>query len=295
MAATLQTYLTQVQRLIHDANFSAFSQQELTDYINEARDDTALDMHCVRHLAPGVQLIEGQEIYPLNGAVAGVGVLSGGAGYDLTTGLVVSAAPAGGVNATAIPIITNGAITSVQMTQWGQGYTTSPNVTTTGDGSGAVFSVTMFNNAFQVLSISNIWNNQRYMLQFQGFTLFQAYFRAWTTQFNARPGIWTIHPQDQLVYLRPAPDQLYISEWDILSTPSPLVNLTDSDIQVLPPWNKAVQFRAAAIALMKHQDFQQAEYYDRKYDQRVPRYIMGAGGIRIPNPYNRSFQRKVAR
>jgi len=33
----------------------------------------------------------------------------------------------------------------------------------------------------------------------------------------------------------------------------------------------------------------------RLYSARVPKIIIGAGGIRIPNPYHRTFQRRVAR
>jgi hypothetical protein len=152
-----------------------------------------------------------------------------------------------------------------------------------------------FINTFQIVNISNIWNNQRYTLSFRGFTLFQAYFRFQPISYTARPGVWTLHPQDLDVYLQSPPDQLYMSEWDVLSTTSPLVNLTDVDTQVRPPWNKSVQFRAASIGLMKKQNFAQADYYERKYAERVPRYILGAAGIRIPNPYNRNFQRKVSR
>ncbi len=295
--STLADYLTQVQRLVHDASFSSFSQPELIDYINEARADTALDMHCVRHLTAGVQLLQGQEIYSLNGAVCGATVTAGGTGYSPATTTVFDAAPPGGVTATGVPVIINGALTGINMTQWGQGYVSNPAVTVvdSGGGAGAAVTAIAFLNLFQVISIANIWNTERYMLNFRGFTLFQAYMRAWTTMFQSRPAIWTIHPQDLQVYLRPLPDQLYSSEWDVLSLPVPLVNLTDVDIQVQPPWNKAVQFRAAAIALMKNQNFQQAEFYEQKYEQRIPRYIIGAGGIRIPNPYNRSFQRKMAR
>jgi len=296
MAASLQTYVTQVQRLVHDSTFASFSQSEITDYINEAREDTALDMHCVRHLATGVQLLPGQEIYPLNGAVCGATVLAGGTSYSPATTITFSAAPAGGVTATGIPVITNGVLTSVNLTQWGSGYLDPPAVTVLdGGGSGAVVVPVTFLNMFQVVSMTNIWNNERYMLNFRGFTLFQAYMRCWTTMFQSRPIIWTIHPQDLLVYLRPMPDQIYFSEWDVLSLPAPLVNLTDIDLQVLPPFNKAVQFRAAALALMKNQNFQQAEFYESKYAQRVPRFIAGAGGVRIPNPYNSSFQRMVSR
>jgi hypothetical protein len=296
VTATLQTYITQVQNLVHDATFSAWSQQQLTDYINAAREDTALDMHCYRHNTVGVQLLTGQEIYSIDGAVCGATVTAGGANYPTTTTVTFDPPPAGGVQALGVPAITAGAITGINLTQWGKGYATVPNITITGTGgSGAAATAITFINTFQIIGISNTWNNQRYSLSFRGFTLFQAYFRFQPIAYVSRPGVWTIHPQDLNVYLQSPPDQLYLSEWDVLSTPTPLVNLTDLDTQIRPPWNKAVQFRAAALALMKKQNFAQADYYDRKYEQRVPRYIIGTAGIRLPNPYNRSFQRKIAR
>lgn len=297
MAATLNSYIGDVQSLVHDSNFSSWSQAELTGYINQARADVALDMHCVRTFVTNLQLLVGQEIYSIDGAVGGANVLTGGTGYTGATTVTFAAPPAGGVQATGVAVIVGGIITGITMTQWGQGYTAVPAIVIadTGGGTGAAAAAIAMLNMFQVISVSFIWNNQRRSLGFHGFTLFQAYMRSWTTMYNGPPGMWTIHPQMLQVYLRPSPDQIYIAEWDVLSLPLPLVNLTDVDTQVLPPWNQAVKFRAAALALMKNQNFGQAEYYDKKYDERVPRWIAGAGGIRIPNPYNKSFQRKMLR
>jgi hypothetical protein len=288
--STLQTYITQVQRLVHDASGANFSTSELTDYINEAREDVALDMHCVRTFFTGVQLLPSQEIYSIEGAIVGANVTAGG-NYTTAPTVTFDAAPAGGVTATGTAVMIGTAVTAINMTTWGDDYIIAPNITFSPPGAAAT--PIFFNNLFQVNFISNVWNGERYMLNYRAFTLFNAYFRSW--QFNSRPGVWTIHQQMLQVYLRPLPDQLYISEWDVLCLPAPLVNLTDVDAQVMPPWNKAVQFRAAALALMKNQNFEQAQFYESKYDQRVPKYIMGAGGIRIPNPYNRSFQRRVSR
>jgi hypothetical protein len=299
MNATLQTYVTQVQRLLHDVTYSVWTIAELTDYINEARDDVSLDMHCNRHLKTQVQLLPGQEIYLIDGAVTGVYMKTGGSNYSPATTVTFDppSSEPNAMQATGVPIVNpDGSIGGVQMTQWGRRYASGPLVTfsdVTGTGARADAAILM--NAFQIISISNIWNNQRYSLSFRGFTLFQAYFRFQPVAYTARPGVWTFHPQDLAVYIQSPPDQLYTSEWDVLETTFPLVNLSDEDREIVPPWNKAVQFRAAAIALMKKQNFAQSDYYERKYAERVPRYIIGAAGIRIPNPYNRNFQRKVSR
>ena len=45
---TLQTYVTECERLLHDANNVFYSQQELIDYINSARERTARDTGCTQ-------------------------------------------------------------------------------------------------------------------------------------------------------------------------------------------------------------------------------------------------------
>ena len=48
--ATLNGYITEVRRLLHDANGNFYSDSELTDYINGARDRVARDTGCLRKL-----------------------------------------------------------------------------------------------------------------------------------------------------------------------------------------------------------------------------------------------------
>jgi hypothetical protein len=63
----LSTYITQVQRLLHDPNAQFWSVSELTDYINEARNRVAQDTKCLRQLitnaSTGITLVAGQELY----------------------------------------------------------------------------------------------------------------------------------------------------------------------------------------------------------------------------------------
>jgi hypothetical protein len=48
--ATLSSYITEVQRLLHDANSVFWTTSELTDYINDARERVARDTGCLRTL-----------------------------------------------------------------------------------------------------------------------------------------------------------------------------------------------------------------------------------------------------
>lgn len=61
--ASLTTYVTATQRLLHDANQAFWTTPELTDYINAARNKVAAATGCVRYLDTSISLIAGQEQY----------------------------------------------------------------------------------------------------------------------------------------------------------------------------------------------------------------------------------------
>ena len=322
----LSDYITQLQFLLHDQTNADFSQAELINAINNARIVTALDFQCCRtaYLTPPfgvsnpgvynpVSIVANQEIYALtgapgsvlNGQIVGASVTAGGVNYTAATTVTFAAAPAGGTTALAVPVIQGGVITSINVTTWGTGYTpviplisggSLPAITITdsGGGTGATARTVMLSNVFNVISISNIWGNQRYMLRFRAFTLFEAYMRS-QLSFYQRPTIWTIHPSNSAILIQPPPDQAYQTEWDTLQTPIPLVNTNDFEVQILPPFTDAVQYYAAHYCLNKLQNFNQAEYYLKLYSARVPKIIYGQGPVRIPNPYNKTFQRRVSR
>lgn len=329
----LSDYITQLQFLLHDQANADFSQTELINAINNARTAVAIDFQCVRvtYLTapnaaanPGaynpVGVIANQEIYYIQnessgctggaaangGVVVGAQVLTGGANYTSAATVTFSAGPTGSILATGVPVINNGVVSAVNMTQWGQGYlpavvgtstaTNLPTVTIAdvGGGTGATARAVMFNNVFNVNSISYIWGNQRYMLKWRGFTLFQAYMRS-QLFFTQRGLVNTIQQEQGFVLIQPPPDQGYQTEWDTVCTTQPLTQTTDYETQILPPANDAVQYYAAYYCLNKLQNFNQAEYYFKMYSARVPKLIIGKYGFRVPNPYNKTFQRRVTR
>lgn len=321
----LADYLTQLQFLLHDQNNQDFTQSELTAAINNAREVVAEDFHCCRQTylaapnnAPNlsaynpVSVIQNQELYPLvgqngqNGIVVGANVSNGGNNYSAATTVSFAAGPTGSVQAAGVPVISNGIITQINMTQWGTGYqpalpssspsaTQPPAITITDTmGTGAAATSTMFNNVFNVLQISYLWGDQRYTLLWRGTLLFQAYMRS-QQFFTQRGMVWTINQQVGYVQIQPPPDQSYITEWDVLCLPIPLLNPGDAETQIARQYTDAVQFYAAHLCLLKLQNFQQAEFMLKLYSARVPKIIIGTGGVRIPNPYNKNFQRRVSR
>ena len=302
----LSDYIADVQEILHDSTASVWPLQRVISRINDARIDVARDMHCIRKNVVGIQLIPGKEIYDMTGAIAGATVTAGGSNYTgATVPVTFSAAPAGGVTALGTGNITSGALTSITMTQWGSGYTSIPVITIGGAGSGAsAAAVALFQsnplstNIGQPITpnkISFIWNGERRTLKYASFMLFDAYARMWVQNFNAPPGIWTHHQQEQLVYIQPPPDQLYLSEWDIIFLPAPLVANSDVDTQIKEPWGRALQFRAASYLLEKLRNSSQVIEMERRYSDMVPHIITTSSGIRIPNIYNRSFQRRIMR
>lgn len=67
---TLQTYITQVQNLLHDPNGNFWPVSELTGYINDGRNRIAMDTKCLRQLATSISLTAGVELYSVAAAVA---------------------------------------------------------------------------------------------------------------------------------------------------------------------------------------------------------------------------------
>jgi hypothetical protein len=234
-----------------------------------------------------------------SGAVVGANVTAAGSNYgnSSTVAVTFSAPPTGGIQALAFGNLTGGALSSITMTQWGQGYTATPSVTVGGTGSGAAATpVTLFNLLYP-LNITYIFNLIRTTLRYLPFSLFQAYARVLSTQFLSTPGCWTFIKESGQVYIEPLPNQNYTSEWDCMFFTSPLVNLTDTDTQIVDPWTRAPQFAAASLLLMKDQDAGRARaaFMQRQYDMMVPKIVNGVGNIKVPNIYARTFQRMVAR
>lgn len=60
----LTAYLNETRRLLHDSNGNFWSTSELTDYINDARFQTAVDTHCLRSLED-VAIVQDQETYDI--------------------------------------------------------------------------------------------------------------------------------------------------------------------------------------------------------------------------------------
>jgi hypothetical protein len=306
----LSDYVADVQEIVHDSTQSSWQLSRVISRINDARQDAARDMQCVRQNVTGIQLLQGQEIYNLNGAVVGATVTSPGSNYGTGTivPITVSAPNAGAVPFQCVGNLVNGQLSSISVTQWGQGYNYVPTLTVGGIGSGATAVAiplfranplsTVIGNPIVINKISFIWNQQRRQLNYLFFRWFDAFARVWAQTSFQQPPTFFSHINQGLVpqiYIQAPPDQLYLSEWDVIFYPSPLVSVTDVDIDIVPPWDKPVQFAAAAYLKYKHQNLGVVAGLHDKYASYVPHIITTTGGVRIQNPYHRTLQRAVNR
>ena len=289
----LSDYTTAVQELVHDSASIDFSAAELTGFVNNARNRAALDFHCVRNLFANCSLIAGQESYPIQSGIYGLFLVLGGSGYISPT---ITISPPGGplgAPATAVAVVSNGVITQINMTASGLGYTVQPTVTITdvaGGGSGAVVIPVTGIGTFDLNSISVLWGLQRYTMGWLPWTMFQAFCRA-NPSLRRQPAVWSLFAEQNLFFVYPIPDQAYVADFDVLSLPSPLSQPTDIDLQVLAPHNDAVPYYAAHLALLKLQNFDQADYYEKKYEKRVGEIIRTKQDRRIMNIYRNAWRR----
>jgi hypothetical protein len=80
----LTAYITQVRRLLHDPSGQYWSDSELTDYINEARNRICKDTRCLRTYIPGlVTMTQGDEQYLLSDLQSAAGFTTNYTGYTI--------------------------------------------------------------------------------------------------------------------------------------------------------------------------------------------------------------------
>lgn len=301
--ASLQDYLNQVRALIHDTNSADFTDATLTNFINQARSRVAMDTHCVRNFLSvtggnALNTIGGKENYNYNGTVAGATVTSGGSNYSSAAYCNVVG---DGSGATASPVVVNGVVTAVNMTNWGTGYSAaSVGIFDTGPGTGAFAEATVLTNVLDILSVTVLWGEERVMHGYLGFSAFQTWCRQLTNN-QSVPSIFTLHQGIMQAFLFQIPDQAYVMEWDIITLPDPLVNTTDIDTEVIAPWNDAVQLFAAHLAIASLQNYSMADYWytgkpqtPGKYDSRIKQLPATAFSRRVYNPY-RTYAKRLRR
>jgi hypothetical protein len=276
-------YVTQVQRLLHDANAQFWSVSELEDYINEARIRTVKDTGAYRQVQT-VFFSTGVEVYPFGG-VTGFNITNAGTGYATAPTVTVSApGVTGGVRATAVATVSGGKITTISVTNPGTLYQSQPTVSFSGGGgSGAAATAYFINSAtIDALNVSVFWGNTRRVLARWTWSVFNAKARAWI-QYTGLPSVFSVYNYVSL-YIAKIPDQAYQAEIDSVLEPPPLFD--DTTLEVIPlNFQDPVQYWAAHLAKIKQQRWDEADKFASMYVSECQKCLSSAMTRALPYPY----------
>ena len=264
-------YLQQTQRLLADPNQAIFNIDDLTYYINLARNEVAAQGQCIRRVSP------------VSGSILTIDVTAPGEGYTApTVNITPPDSPGGylpyplGAQATATAQQIGGGIVGAGVSFGGGGYW-QPEVTFSdphGTGAAAIATVSpvnqttvgqevysfsnvpmnMFPGCKSILSVRGIninWSNWSYALSWVSYSKYNALIRQYVSTFFAPPsfGCQVGQGVDGTIHMYPLPDQQYQMQWDACCLPLDLT--TDQDYEAIPdPWRHAVPYFAAHLALL---------------------------------------------
>lgn len=299
MTTTLQTYITLTRRLLHDANANFWTDQELTDDINNGRNRLIRDTG-VNRVIQNTAAIYNQELYSFDnsaGTISGVLVTNPGSGYTSAPTVSFSSGAAAayatisqtgeyGSNAA-------GSISNVVVTNAGLGYTTAPTVSFSGGGGTGAAAQAFLTGmpkgllTMDIININLYWGNTRIPLRYLPWTQFNAELRFWQN-YVGRPIAYSMYGPNSF-YLSPIPDQNYAIEVDTVVRPDDLVALSDPEINIPQPWQDPVPYYAAHIAKYKEQSYGEAELFKNQYLAKMQNVLSSTFTRRMPDPYSRPY------
>ena len=276
--ATLSSYITEVQRLLHDANSVFWSTQELTDYINDARERVARDTGCLRTL----------QITATPISSTGVAATVWTAGATVTAGQFIFN------NIFIYSVVTSGTLSDTAPPYPSSGNTFPPSTSFT-DGTATLqysgpaeiipYGILTNGTTLDILNVNIYWGNSRIPLRYLPWSNFNAQLRYWQN-YVGRPVCFSVYGQNT-IYIGPVPDQAYVVEIDSTILPSSLSstnpNVTD---QITDPYTTPVAFYAAYKAKYKEQSYGEAEIYKQEYLKQVNAVLNSTFTRRIPDPYS---------
>lgn len=301
-------YLKRVQFMTRDTGQELLNPDNLINYVNQARRETAMRTQCLRALPP------------TSGGVETITVTDGGSGYTNPTVTISTPDSPGGMvylpggdQALAVATVVDGVIVNIDVTYGGAGYF-QPQVTITDPtGTGATATATTspiltlnpyqevynfsdiplqtypgYGEVIGIRSVSLVYSNYRYSLPMYAFSAYQAMIRQYPTQYYYVPTMCSQFGQgaNGSLYCYPLPSQVYQLEIDCYCWPQDLC--TDQDVEAIPaPWTEAVPYMAAHLAYLELQNLNAAEYYRKLFDRKLPMYRNAAQPGRQANIYGR--------
>lgn len=302
--ATLNTYITDVRRLLHDANANFYSDQQLTDYINSARERVVRDTGCLREII--VTQTPCQVASPLNGATPTNPVpWAANTAYTLNQFVfsnifIYQVTTAGTSDGTAPPYPANGTNNYSNYPPTTEFLSGTAGLTYVGNCENISYaaltnlvgtsplSPSTGTTILDILNINLYWGNSRVPMDYLSWTDFNARLRFWQN-YIGRPLAFTIYGQGQ-IYLGPVPDQIYQIEVDcvVLPVALTLTNQTATDV-INDPYTTGVKFYAAYLAKYYEQSYGESEIYKQEYTKQVSSILNSVFTRRIPTVYSSPY------
>jgi len=267
----LYGYMQATQRLLSDEVQAVYSLDDLENYIQQGREEVAMQGQCIRRTTP------------ISGSIMALQVVNPGSGYtNPTIQISPPDSPQGllpyptGAQATGTLQQIGGQISNGSVSFGGSGYYAPAATVVDPTGTGAVvqpivspvsqttygqetyqfadFPMSMYPGVgpiFAARSVSVQWTQWQYSISFVSFSKYQALVRQYVSSFFAPPVIGCQFGQgtDGSFKLYPLADQNYQLTLDALCLPLPL--LDDQSPEAIPdPFTRAVPYYAAHLALL---------------------------------------------
>jgi len=280
--ATLTSYISEVRRLLHDANGNFWDDAELTDYINSARERVVRDTGCLRTL----QITQTPLSTTGIAATAWAASTAVTAGQFLFSNIFIYEVIADGTTDTSPPPYPASGATFPPTAPFTNGTATLQY-----SSNAEIINYAAMPNGQYTLDIMNVnlyWGNSRIPLRYLPWTNFNAQLRYWQN-YVGRPICFSTYGQGQ-IYISPIPDQSYYMELDTVIMPTPLQtsapSVTDT---IVAPYTGPVAFYAAYKAKYKEQSYGEAEIYKQEYGKQVNAVQNSVFTRRIPDPYSSPY------
>ena len=304
--ATLNTYITEVQRLLHDANANFYSTSQLTDYINSARERVVRDTGALREIivtqtpcqvAPGATIGGATPANPTPWTASTLYT----AGDFIYSNIFIYQVTATGITSdTAPPYPASSTNNYNNYPPSGQFLNGTCGLTYVGNCENISYAALTNlvgtsplapSSGTTVLDIVNInlyWGNTRVPMDYLPWSDFNARLRFWQN-YIGRPLAFSIYGQQQ-IYIGPVPDQIYQVEIDCVVLPTALTQSDANATDVInDPYTSAVKFYAAYLAKFYEQSFGESEIYKQQYEKQIGSILNSTFTRRIPSVYSSPY------
>ena len=301
MSTNLSGYITQVRYLLHDANANFYTDSQLTDYINAARERIVRDTGALREVI--VTQVPCQVVNTINSATPAyptqwVADTVVSANTFVFSNIFIYQYITGGTSSSSAPAYPQSSANN---------YSNYPPSTAFADGTATLQYVGNCENIYygaltnlmgssplapssgnSVLDIVNInlyWGNTRVPLDYLAWTDFNTRLRFWQN-YIGRPLAFSVYGQGQ-IYIGPVPDQIYQLEIDCVVLPNPLVLSAPTVADVInDPYSTCIKFYAAYLAKFYEQSFGESEIFKQEYLKQATSVLNTTFTRRIPSSYS---------